>query len=169
MCIVEVDCFRIGNCFGKRRCKLYSDFYNSDLILASPLALRQLEEKRGFDYLSSIEIGIIYGMDMICMQNVDHLRGVVDALNHTISRDRNTDFSRLREYYLSDFQKYMRQTIFVGKIVNSTILGLFHRSCFNTLVRIYGSLNVVGSFRNPSLLRRGCKRHSGNRCRCSQL
>ena len=70
------------------------------------------------------------------MQNVDHLRGVMEALNQTISRDRNTDYSRLREYYLSDFQKYMRQTIFVGKNVNSTILGLFHRSCFNTLVSI---------------------------------
>lgn len=120
----ELDCFRIGVSFDRRRVKLYSDFYNSDLILASPLALRQLEEKRGFDYLSSIEIGVIYGMDMICMQNVDHLRGVVDAMNHTISRDRNTDYSRLREYYLSDFQKYMRQTIFVGKKYQ------FHNSWF---------------------------------------
>ena len=141
--IFELDCFRIGISFNRRRVKLYSDFYNSDLILASPLALRQLEEKRGFDYLSSIEIGVIYGMDMISMQNVDHLRGVVDAMNHTISRDRNTDFSRLREYYLSDFQKYMRQTIFVGKNVNSTILGLFHRSCFNILVGVGSACESV--------------------------
>ena len=129
----------MGISFDRRRVKIYADFYNSDLILASPLALRQLEAKRGFDYLSSIEICLIYGMDIICMQNVDHLRGVMEALNQTISRDRNTDYSRLREYYLSDFQKYMRQTIFVGKNVNSTILGLFHRSCFNTLVSIRSS------------------------------
>ena len=118
----------------RRHFKLFSDFYNSDLIIASPLALRQLEAKRGFDYLSSVEIAVIYGMDMICMQNADHLRGVIDACNQTINRDRNTDFSRLREYYLSDFQKYMRQTIFIGKVMNSTILSLFHRSCFNPLV-----------------------------------
>lgn len=52
----ELDCFRIGVSFDRRRVKLYSDFYNSDLILASPLALRQLEEKRGFDYLSSLKL-----------------------------------------------------------------------------------------------------------------
>ena len=128
------DCFRMGISLSRRHFKLFSDFYNSDVIIASPLALRQLESKRGFDYLSSVEIAVIYGMDMICMQNADHLRGVIDACNQTIHRDRNTDFSRLREYYLSDFQKYMRQTIFVGKVLNSTILSLFHRSCFNPLV-----------------------------------
>ena len=114
------------------------------------MALRQLEAKRGYDYLSSIEIAIVYGMDMICMQNAEHLRGVLEGLNHTINRDRNTDFSRLREYYLGDMQKYMRQTIMVGKNVNSTLIGLFHRCCFNPIVRILGVNLVVGKVRNSS-------------------
>lgn len=34
------DCFRLGISLSKKTMKLYSDFYNSDLIIASPLALR---------------------------------------------------------------------------------------------------------------------------------
>ena len=116
------------------------------------MALRQLEAKRGYDYLSSIEIAIVYGMDMICMQNAEHLRGVLEGLNHTINRDRNTDFSRLREYYLGDMQKYMRQTIFVGKNVNSTLIGLFHRCCFNPIVLIILLYLALGESRNTSCI-----------------
>ena len=130
------DCFRMGISIHGKIFKLYSDFYNSDIVIASPLSLKQIEDKQGWDYLSSIEICIVYGMDMICMQNYDHLFGVIQNCNKTISKDRNTDFSRLREYFLNDYQKYMRQTILVGTLLNSNLLGLFHRSCFNPIVPI---------------------------------
>lgn len=131
------DCFRMGISISGKTFRMYTDFYNSDIVIASPLSLKQIEEKQGWDYLSSIEVCIVYGMDMIMMQNIDHLFGIVENCNKTISKDRNTDFSRLREYYLNDFQRYMRQTIFIGSILSSNLLGLFHRSCYNTIVYLF--------------------------------
>ena len=128
------DCFRMGISISGKSFRMYTDFYNSDIVIASPLSLKQIEDKQGWDYLSSVEICIVYGMDMISMQNIDHLIGIVENCNKTISKDRNTDFSRLREYFLSDYQNYMRQTIMVGSLWNSNLLGLFHRSCYNPIV-----------------------------------
>lgn len=71
---------------------------------------------------------------MIAMQNVDHLRGVIGNMNQTLTKNRNTDFSRLRESFLSDMQKYCRQSVFIGTVLTSPLLGLFHRECFNPLV-----------------------------------
>lgn len=114
--------------------RLFTDFYNSDLIIASPLSLKQIEDRQGFDYLSSVELAVVYGGDMMCMQNYDHLHCVLANSNATIKKDRNTDISRLREYFMNDMQKYMRQTVFVNCVLNSNLLALFHRSCFNPIV-----------------------------------
>ena len=84
--------------------RLFTDFYNSDLIIASPLSLKQIEDRQGFDYLSSVELAVVYGGDMMCMQNYDHLHCVLANSNATIKKDRNTDISRLREYFMNDMQ-----------------------------------------------------------------
>lgn len=133
------DCFRMGISVSGKIFRMYSDFYNSDIVIASPLSLKQIEDNQGWDYLSSVEICIVYGMDMIAMQNIDHLYGIIENCNKTISKDRNTDFSRLREYFLNDNQKYMRQTIMIGTVWNSNLLGLFHRSCLNPIVLVVTS------------------------------
>lgn len=130
------DCFRVGISYRNRTFRFYTDFYNSDFIIASPLSLKQIEERQGWDYLSSIEVLVVYGADMIAMQNVDHLRGVIGNMNQTLTKNRNTDFSRLRESFLSDMQKYCRQSVFIGTVLTSPLLGLFHRECFNPLGRL---------------------------------
>ena len=60
------DDFKIGIKILPKAVKLYSDFYSSDIIVASPLALRLVvgsegapTKDRDFDFLSSIEVMII--------------------------------------------------------------------------------------------------------------
>ncbi|KAK2988390.1 hypothetical protein RJ640_007683, partial [Escallonia rubra] len=86
------DHFMIGIKFTRRSIKLYSDFYSSDIIVASPLGLTtrissciwltvqlkngfhqkighaEVEKETDVDYLSSIEVLIIDHADVIAMQ-----------------------------------------------------------------------------------------------------
>ena len=53
--------------------QLYADFYASDIIIASPLGLRELigtegEEQRDYDFLASIEILIMDQAQVFSMQ-----------------------------------------------------------------------------------------------------
>ena len=41
------DFFRLGMSINRKSCTLYSDFYESDIILASPLGLRLLTGANG--------------------------------------------------------------------------------------------------------------------------
>ncbi|KAL6013283.1 hypothetical protein ACLOJK_003775 [Asimina triloba] len=64
------DHFMIGIKFTKKSIKLYSDFYSSDVIVASPLGLitkigeAEAEKEKDVDYLSSIEVLIIDHADV---------------------------------------------------------------------------------------------------------
>ena len=58
--------------------KLYSDFLQSDIIVASPIALAtklsdEVEEGGPADFLSSIEIAIVDRADVQLMQNWAHV------------------------------------------------------------------------------------------------
>ncbi|XP_076945478.1 protein NUCLEOLAR FACTOR 1-like [Bidens hawaiensis] len=84
----NTDHFMIGIKFTKKTIKLYSDFYTSDIIVASPLGLitkigeAEVEKEKDVDYLSSIEVLIIDHVDVLTMQNWSHVNTVVEQLNH---------------------------------------------------------------------------------------
>lgn len=130
------DCFRIGLKFTRKTMKLFSDFYSSDIIIASPLGLRlvidgQKEKvpkgakhakakrarKADSDFLSSINICLIDGMDVLSMQNWEHLEYVLAHVNSMPAEAHDCDFSRVQTAYLDGYARKIRQTICLSKFV----------------------------------------------------
>ena len=113
--------------------KLYTDFYKSDMIIASPLALKMLttpedETKEGdTDYLSSIEICLVGYADVLMMQNWDHVNDILNFLNQQPKNNNDTDFSRVRNYLLDGQGCYWRQLIVSSDILDPCIQSTFKR------------------------------------------
>ncbi|QQP55248.1 Digestive organ expansion factor -like protein [Caligus rogercresseyi] len=79
------DSFKIGISFGNKGIKLYSEFYSSDIIIASPLGLRIIigvegDKERDFDFLNSIEMLIMDQMEVFSMQNWDQVLELMSQL-----------------------------------------------------------------------------------------
>ena len=140
------DFFRLGISINRKSCILYSDFYESDIILASPLGLRLLTGADGqvddtkhvdSDFLSSIEVLILDQACGMLMQNWKHVQDVL-AFTNAIpvgtgsSGDKGkTDFSRILPYFLDGMSKYLRQTIVVSSHMDVRLNALFSKSCRN--------------------------------------
>ncbi|CAG5866141.1 unnamed protein product [Menidia menidia] len=72
------DHFRIGLSLIRGSLRLYSPFYSSDVVLASPLGLRTVlgaegERRRDYDFLSSIELLVLDQAHVCLMQNWEHV------------------------------------------------------------------------------------------------
>lgn len=114
------DCFRLGISMSKNTVKLFSPFYMSDIIVASPLGLRTIigseGEKQDFDFLSSIEMLIADQADVFLMQNWEHVLHIFDYLHLTPKKSHDTDFSRVRMWNVNGWSKYYRQTLWFSSI-----------------------------------------------------
>lgn len=71
------DTFRLGISLNKKSMKLYTPFYASDILIASPLGLRLIigaagEKEREYDFLASVELLILDQMELFLAQNWDH-------------------------------------------------------------------------------------------------
>ncbi|XP_064106595.1 U3 small nucleolar RNA-associated protein 25 homolog [Macrobrachium nipponense] len=110
--------FKIGLKITKRTLKLYSDFYQSDIIISSPLGLRCLMgnfqlSSAETDFLTSIEVLIIDQADVLMMQNWEHLLVLMEVLNkppHDIHK-LDTDLTRIRMWTLEGHSSVYRQTM----------------------------------------------------------
>ena len=112
--------------------KLYSDFYHSDIIIASPLGLKmstndENEEDGDIDFLSSIEVVIAHESDVLLMQNWDHMATIMDRLNRQPKKTTGIDFARVRNYLLSAQASSRRQTIMVSKFSDPHLISTFNR------------------------------------------
>ena len=105
------DAFRIGLKVTRKTVKLYSAFYNSDVILASPLGLRTLKE---YDFLSSIVVMVVESADQLNMQNWAHVEHVFDNLNLIPKEQHGCDFARVRSAFLDGKARDIRQTVLLS-------------------------------------------------------
>jgi len=130
------DCFKVGIRMNRRSIKLYSDFFTSDIIIASPLGLRmstggELDTERKYDYLSSIEMVIVDNANVMQMQNWEHLETIFDCLSQMPQEQHGADFSRIRNWYLNGWAKYYRQNLVFSSHPSAEINALCNRQCFN--------------------------------------
>ncbi|XP_044743572.1 U3 small nucleolar RNA-associated protein 25 homolog [Chrysoperla carnea] len=130
------DTFRIGLSITKKTLKLYTEFYSSDIIIASPLGLRMIvgapgEQDRDFDFLASIEVLILDQAEQFLMQNWDHFLHVINHLHMQPKNSHGTDFSRVRMWSINGWAKYYRQSLIFSAYQTPEINSLFNKKCTN--------------------------------------
>ena len=154
------DHFRLGISVTKKSLKFFQSVYKSDFLIVSPVGLRTLLEKRRrkrkreqssdnsddddeeeeenpnhtstADFLSSIECVYIDQLDILSMQNLDHLFYIFNNLNCIPQQaTSSTDFSRIRPWSLNGWARYYRQLIVLSSFTSPLFLSLFHRYATN--------------------------------------
>ena len=157
------DCFRIGiKLHGRKSLKLYADFYSADFILASPLGLRlatghgvvgeegdgdlsgdENEKKSGIDtdFLSSIEICVVDQIDMLRMQNWQHVVDMCGLVNLQPKKLRpDMDMGRVRQHALDGLSKMYRQTICLSAYPDAYVRALSSKTLFKSSL---GSVSIA--------------------------
>uniref|UniRef100_H3CU36 U3 small nucleolar RNA-associated protein 25 homolog n=1 Tax=Tetraodon nigroviridis TaxID=99883 RepID=H3CU36_TETNG len=130
------DHFRIGISIVRSSMRLYSPFYSSDIIIASPLGLRTVvgaegEKKRDFDFLSSIELLVLEQADVFLMQNWEHVLHVMKHMNLQPLDAHGVDFSRVRMWNLNNWARHYRQTLVFSSIQDPQINSILTKHCAN--------------------------------------
>ncbi len=153
------DGFRIGLAVTRKALKLYTDFYSSDVIVASPLGLRMAvgsaseggeekeeeDDKRDFDFLSSIEVLVADQADVFMMQNWEHVGHLFDHLNLRPARPRGADFTRVRMWALDGKSARYRQTVLLSGCHLPEARALLARRCSNYMGSVRTAQEVPGS------------------------
>ncbi|KZO99606.1 DUF1253-domain-containing protein [Calocera viscosa TUFC12733] len=128
------DNFRFGLKLTRKALKLFTEFYSSDMIVASPLGLKLLIEKdkaKSADFLSSIELLVMDQLDVMSMQNWEHVQFVLEHLNKLPNETRDSDFSRIKPWYLDGHAAKLRQTLLFSPYETPEMRALYNKSLTN--------------------------------------
>ncbi|SCV00876.1 LAME_0G12574g1_1 [Lachancea meyersii CBS 8951] len=130
------DFFVLGVKFTRKAIKLYSNFYQSDIIICSPLGLQLIIEntdkkKRQDDFLSSIELLVIDQLYSIEFQNVLHLSSIFEHINKIPEQQHDADFSRIKMWYINDQAKLLRQSLIFTRYASPFSDSLINGKCRN--------------------------------------
>ncbi|CDO94560.1 unnamed protein product [Kluyveromyces dobzhanskii CBS 2104] len=130
------DFFVLGLKFTRKSLKLYSNFYQSDVIICSPLGIQLILEntdkkKRQDDFLSSMEIMIIDQLHSIEYQNAMHISTIFEHINKIPEQQREADFGRIRMWYINEQAKFFRQTMVFTKYVSPFANSIINGKCRN--------------------------------------
>lgn len=128
--------FKIGLKIKNKSIALYSEFYSSDLIIASPLGLRQIigaegDKDRDFDFLSSVEILVIDRADVLMLQNPVNLLHVLKHFNLIPKESRDYNYFRIRVPIINGMAKFYRQSILLSSVEHMWFEIMFKNHCFN--------------------------------------
>ncbi|KAF5386207.1 hypothetical protein D9615_002610 [Tricholomella constricta] len=91
---------------------------------------------RNADYLSSIEVLIVDQLDALTMQNWEHVKFVLSHLNKLPKESHDTDFSRIKPWYLDGHAAYLRQSILLAAYETSEGRALYNNSLQNVAGKI---------------------------------
>ncbi|KAF9467412.1 digestive organ expansion factor [Collybia nuda] len=131
------DNFRVGIKLTRKSVKMFTEFYGCDIIMASPLGLRRsIEKEKNADYLSSIEIMVVDQLDALTMQNWEHVKFVFSHLNKLPKESHDTDFSRIKPWYLDGHSVYLRQSILLSAFETPETRSLYNMSLQNVAGKI---------------------------------
>ena len=130
------DFFCLGLKLTRKSLKLYSSFYSSDIIIASPIGLSMILEnpdkkKRQYDFVSSIEVLIVDRANQIEMQNWENVATVMRYVNKIPKDFHDADFSRIRMWSINDQSKLLRQNLIFSEYLTPNINNLITSKSFN--------------------------------------
>ncbi|KAH8403476.1 hypothetical protein KR222_006880 [Zaprionus bogoriensis] len=127
------DNFKIGIRCTKNAMFLYSDPSESDILIASPLALRMIinDKEQNYDFLSSIEVLIIDQAELFIAQNWENLLYVLDHLHLQPQELPKINCQRVRTHCLNGMSRFYRQTLIFSSHELPEFRGLLNNKCHN--------------------------------------
>ncbi|ORM40582.1 U3 small nucleolar RNA-associated protein 25 [Babesia sp. Xinjiang] len=122
------DAFKMGIRYQGGMLRLYTPFYTSDVIVASPLGLKiMLQEDDEYDFLSSIEVLLVDRLDVLKFQNWRFFIDVFEKLNLPLKKWRDADLNRLRLSTVDGQCEVYRQSVCVSCVQHSVFNSFFKR------------------------------------------